>query len=273
LKDFSLDGKTAVVTGAGQGIGKGIALTMAEAGANIVAVDINANSIFSLAPEVRQWGKRYLPIEADVTHAEDVQKMADRAISEFGKIDTLVNNVGIRGVIKALIPLPDVSPSPDGVTGFSSPWNMEEWHEVMNTDLDSVFLCTKTIGPHMIEQKDGRIINIVSSWAFSGSGSDLNVPFCSAKAAIVRFTEALACEWAKYGVNINAIGPGLVQTETSQEFITNHEDTYRKYLNRIPQGKFGTTRDVGLLAVYLASSASSWMTGQVIYINGGETIA
>lgn len=273
LKEYSLEGKVAIVTGAGRGIGKGIALTLAEAGADIVAADIATDDINKLAYEVEQLGRRYLPITTDVTKVNEVQRMVDGTISEFGKIDVLVNNVGVRGADKALIPLPDVHPPRADISNFYTPWSVEEWRDLMNIDLDSIFLCTRAVGIHMIKQRSGRIINIASSYAFSGRGSDLNVPYCAAKAAVVRFTEALAKEWAEYNVNINAIGPGLVQTELSQKLIIDNEEIKQKYLGRIPQRRFGTPRDIGLLAVYLASSASSWMTGQVIYINGGETIA
>ena len=272
LKEFSLEGKIAVITGAAKGIGKGIALTMAEAGADIVGADLDTEGINKLAPEIKRLGREYLPVTTDVSQAGDVQNMVDKTISRFGKLDILVNCAGVRGLDKPIIPLPDVRPPRADIPDFYSPWSMDEWREVFNIDLDSVFLCTRAVGPHLINQKSGRIINIASSWAFSGMGSDLNVPYCTAKAAVARFTEALAFEWAKYNVNINAIGPGLVHTELSQQLIIEHEDIKQKYHERIPQGRLGTPREIGLLAVYLASSASNWMTGQVIYLNGGETI-
>jgi NAD(P)-dependent dehydrogenase (short-subunit alcohol dehydrogenase family) len=274
LKEYDLDGKVAVVTGAGRGIGKGIALTLAEAGANIVALARTTTEINALADEVRKMGKECLPIQTDVTKLEEVQRMVTETIAKFGKIDILVNNAGSNKASRPLIPLPDFKLPPNlNIPGFYEPWSLDEWREIMNMDLDTIFMCTAAVGMHMIKQKSGSIINIASSWAFSGSGSEMNVPYCTAKAAVVRFTESLAREWAKYNVTINAIGPGLVQTELVQKMIFDNEETKQRYLKRIPSRKFGTTRDVGLLAVYLASQASSWLTGQVIYINGGETIA
>jgi NAD(P)-dependent dehydrogenase (short-subunit alcohol dehydrogenase family) len=272
LKEFSLDGKVAIITGAAKGIGKGIALTMAEAGADIVGADLDSEGLNNLAPEIQQLEKEYLSITTDVSKSKDVQNMVDETISKFGKIDILVNCAGIRGLDKPIIPLPDTLPPRDDIPDFYSPWSEKEWHEVFKIDLDSIFLCTRAVGRYMIKQKNGRIINIASSWAFSGMGSDLNVPYCTVKAAVVRFTEALAFEWAKYGVNVNAIGPGLVHTELSQKIVIEHEDIRQKYHSRIPQGRLGTPREIGLLAVYLASSAANWMTGQAIYLNGGETI-
>ncbi|OGO17791.1 MAG: hypothetical protein A2Z15_05065 [Chloroflexi bacterium RBG_16_50_11] len=272
LTEFGLEGKVAIVTGAAKGIGKGIALTFAEAGADIIGADIDTEGINKLTLEVRRLGRKYLPITTDVRELASVQDMVELATAKFGKIDIIVNCAGIRGLDKPIIPLPDVRPPRDGIEDFYTPWSMEEWRQVMGTDLDSIFICVRAIGPQMIKQKSGRIINIASSWAFSGMGSDLNVPYCTAKAAVVRFTEALAFEWARYNVNVNAIAPGLIHTELSQKIFVEHEDIIKKYRQRIPKGRLGTPREIGLLAVYLASSASDWMTGQVIYLNGGETI-
>ncbi|MFC1945664.1 SDR family NAD(P)-dependent oxidoreductase [Chloroflexota bacterium] len=274
LREFSLKDRVAIVTGAGRGIGKGIALTMAEAGADISAVDINTGEIKALADQIGKLGRKCLPVTADISRDDDVQEMIDKTIARFGRVDILVNNAGIRGADKALIPLPDLPLSPrDGVTDFNTPWSLEEWRGLMNVDLDGIFLCTRAAGLHFVKQRSGRIINIASSYAAGGRGSELNVPYCTAKAAVVRFTQALAKEWGPYHVNINAIGPGLVQTELSQELIMAKEEIREKYLARVPQQRFGKPRDIGLLAVYLAAPASSWMTGQIIYINGGETIA
>lgn len=272
LKEFSLDGKVAIITGAAKGIGKGIALTFAEAGADIAGVDIDADGINQLFGEIYQFGRKYLPVTTDLSKADEVQLMVDKTLAEFGKIDILINCAGIRGLDKPIIPLPGVRPPRPDVSDFYSPWSNAEWHDLFSVDLDSIFFSTRAVGPHMIKQKSGKIINIASSWAFSGMGADLNVPYCTIKAAVVRFTEALAFEWAKYNVNINAIGPGLVHTELSQKLYVEHKDILKKYHKRIPLGRLGTPREIGLLAVYLASEATNWMTGQVIYLNGGETI-
>ena len=274
LEEYNLDGKVAIVTGAGRGIGKGIALTLAEAGANIVAAARTATQINKLADEVKQMGRECLPVPTDVTDYDQVQNLINKTIDKFGKIDILVNNAGSNKASKPLITLPGFKLPPGiEIPGFYEPWTLEEWREITTMDLDSIFICTQLAGVQMLKQKSGKIINIASSWAYEGAGSEMNVPYCSAKAAVVRFTSSLAREWAKYNVNINAIGPGLVQTEMVQEMIFNNEETKQRYLKRIPSRKFGTPRDIGLLSVYLGSDASNWLTGQVIYINGGETIA
>jgi len=274
LKEYNLDGKVAIVTGAGRGIGKGIALTLAEAGSNIVAAARTAKEINALADEVHKLGRECLPIPTDITKFDEIKNMVEKTINKFGKIDILVNNAGSNKASKPLLPLPGFKLPPGvDIPGFYEPWSLEEWREIMEMDLDTIFMCTREVGAHMLKQKSGHIINIASSWAFSGSGSEMNIPYCTAKAAVVRFTESLAREWAKYNITINAIGPGLVQTELVQKMIFDNEETKQRYLKRIPSRKFGTPRDIGLLAVYLGSEASSWLTGQVIYINGGETIA
>jgi len=272
LKEFSLDGKIAIVTGAAKGIGRGIAMALAEAGADIVAADLDTEGNSWLAKEIKDLGREYLPLTVDVTENDQVLGMMDKTVARFGKIDILVNCAGHRGEDKALIPLPGLRPPRQDIADFYKPWSLEEWRSLFEIDLDSIFMCTKAAGHHMIKQKSGRIINIASSWAFSGMGSFLNVPYCTAKAAVVRFTEAMAYEWAKFNVNLNAIAPGLIHTELSQKIIVDHEDLKQKYLQRIPLGRLGTPREIGLLAVYLASPASEWMTGQVIFLNGGETI-
>ncbi|HJX03793.1 MAG TPA: SDR family oxidoreductase [Dehalococcoidia bacterium] len=272
LNEFKLEGKAAIVTGAAKGIGKGIALALAEAGADIVAADIDMQGINQLAQEVQRLGRRYLPLATDVTDAGAVQKMIDGTVAHFGRLDILVNCAGYRGIDKALIPLPGLHPPREDIPDFYTPWSLDEWRSLIKIDLDSIFLCTQAAGQYMVKQNSGKIINIASSWAFSGMGSDLNVPYCTAKAAVVRFTAALAYEWARHNININAIAPGLVHTDLTQQIMLDHDAIRDKYMQRFPLGRLGTPREIGLLAVYLASPAANWMTGQVIYLNGGETI-
>ena len=274
LKEYSLEGKVAIVTGAGRGIGKGIVLTLAEAGADIAAAARTVDEINKVADEVRQLGRRCLSIPTDVTKVDQVQRMVDGAISEFGKIDILVNNAGGSRSAKPIIPLPDFRLPKDIETpDFYTPWSLEEWRDIMNLDLDAIFLCTKAVGNYMMKQRSGKIINIASAYAAIGSGSDFNVAYCTAKAAVVRFTGALAREWARYNINVNCIGPGLVQTPAAEKAVLAKERIKQAALRAIPLRRIGTPRDIALLAVYLASDASSWMTGQTIYCDGGHTIA
>jgi NAD(P)-dependent dehydrogenase (short-subunit alcohol dehydrogenase family) len=264
LKEYSLEGKVAIVTGAGRGIGKGIALALAEAGADIVAVSRTERDINEVAKEIKQLGRRCLPVPTDITKEDQVQRMVERAISEFGRIDILVNNAAAVTAVKPLIPLPHLGNSFPDVMGE------EEWRSGFNVDLHGAFLCTRAVGPYLIKQQSGKIINITSSHAITGF--EYNAAYCASKAAKMRFTQTLAKEWARYNINVNAIGPGLTHTSMTDQYIFAKEKLRERLVNRIPLRRAGTPRDIGLLTVYLASDASNWMTGQSLYIDGGETI-
>lgn len=267
-QEYRLEGKIAIVTGAGRGIGKAISLVFAEAGANVVAVARTLEQIEGAAEEVRQLGRRALAIATDVTQADQVERMVEKTISEFGKIDILVNNAGIAQP-KQLVPLPDVKlPGWQRVHDLNTPLSEEEWHSTMNTNLTSVFLCTRAVGPHMIKQKKGKIINISSRNAITGD--PYRVHYNSSKAAVSMFTRCLALEWAPFNINVNAIGPGAFHTALSAEAFE-HAELKEQMLRSIPLGRAGELREIGLLALYLASNASDYMTGQTLYLDGGFT--
>lgn len=264
IKEFSLEGKVAIVTGAGRGIGKGIALALAEAGADIVAAARTEHEINEVAKEIKQLGRRCLAVPTDITKKDEVQRMVEKAVSEFNKIDILVNNAAIVTAVKPLVPLPHLGDRFPDVMGE------EEWNSGFDVDLHGAFLCTRAVGPYLIRQKSGKIINITSSHSIAGF--DYNAAYCASKAAKMRFTQTLAKEWARYNINVNAIGPGLTHTSMTDQYIFANEKIREKHLSKIPLRRAGTPRDIGLLAVYLASDASNWMTGQSLYIDGGETI-
>jgi NAD(P)-dependent dehydrogenase (short-subunit alcohol dehydrogenase family) len=264
LREYSLEGKVAIVTGAGKGIGRGIALALAEAGADIVAVARTERDINGVAKEIKQLGRRCLAVPTDITKEDELHKMVERAISEFGKIDILVNNAAIITAVKPLVPLPHLGDR------FADVMGQDEWSSSFGVDLHGAFLCTRAVGPYLIKQKSGKIINITSSHAIAGF--DYNAAYCASKAAKMRFTQTLAKEWARYNINVNAIGPGLTHTAMTDEYIFANEKVRERHLSKIPLRRAGTPRDIGLLAVYLASDASNWMTGQSLYIDGGETI-
>ncbi len=269
LREFSLAGKIGLVTGAGRGIGKGIALALADAGADIVVVARTAEEIEQTAKEVRQLGRRALAIPADATQAEQVQKMVERVISEWGKIDILVNTVGT-GILKPLVPMPEVKGrlaeiSPD----FYRPMTQGEWQRVLDANLTSNFLCCRAIGPYMIKQRSGKVICISSM--LGAKGDPYNIPYTVTKAGIMMFTRSLALEWARYNINVNTIAPGFVHTRFSAHFWDNAEFRERG-LTAVPLRRLLEPREVGLLAVYLASEAGNYITGQTILIDGGFTI-
>lgn len=259
LKEFSIEGRVAIVTGAARGIGKGISLTLAEAGADIVAVDRAAEENERTASEVQGLGRRCLAITADVTAEDQVQRMVSEAISQLGKIDILVNNAG-KGARRVVVPLAeqDIRPISD-----------EDWYSVLDLNLRAILLCVRAVVPHMIERRKGKIIIITSATAVSSF--DYNSLYCVSKAAAARFTQTLAQEWAPYNINVNAIGPSWTLTEGAKLMLEKSEEYWQKEMARIPLGRAATTREIGLLAVYLASDASDFVTGQNIYIDGGLT--
>ncbi|MBI2847418.1 MAG: 3-oxoacyl-ACP reductase FabG [Chloroflexi bacterium] len=268
LSEFSLEGKVAIVTGASRGIGKAISLVFAEAGADIVAAARSAEDLEKTAAEVKALGRQCLVVPTDITKADQVQGMAESALKQFGKIDILVNNAGI-ATIKPLVPLPGyIPPAGREMPNFFSPITDEEWHRLMNTNLVGAFYCCRAVGPYMLERRKGKVISISS---VQGIRPFLyHTLYNTAKAALEMFTRSLALEWGRYGINVNAIAPGHVYTDMSKR---DHDSpVYReRLLKLIPMKRVGELREVGLLAVYLASEASNYITGQTLRLDGGET--
>lgn len=250
LKDFSLHGKAALVTGGGRGIGKIIALTLAEAGADVAVAGRTLDQIETVANEVRALNRRAMALQTDVTDPRQVGEMVMSTTNTLGKIDILVNNAGINGILSPV----------------SS--NDDLWDRIMQTNLRAPFYCCRAVAQQMLNRRSGRIINIssVSGTIATVGGAAYN----SSKAALNMFTKVLAQEWAPYNVGVNAIGPGWFETEMTNSSLGSPGQR-SEVEKQIPMGRFTTLRDLGLLAVYLASPASSWMTGQVIYLDGGQT--
>lgn len=269
LKEFDLTGKVAIVTGAGKGLGKAIAFTMAEAGADIVAVARTKSDIEETAAEVRKLGRKALAIPADVSKEDEVEAMAQGAISEMGKVDIMVNDAAAH-MLKPVIPLPGLRvPLSDALPYFDTPASAEDWRRMMEVNVIGVFLCVKAIGMHMLQRRSGKIINIASI-----AGIKV-LPFHSlygaSKAAVSFFTRCLALEWARYNINVNAISPGYYRTFTT-DFAYKDERIMEPMRQQVALRRFGNPREIGLLAVYLASEASNYLTGQVIQCDGGITL-
>lgn len=266
LKEFDLTGKSAVVIGGGRGIGKGIALALAEAGADVLVAARTAEQVEQTALEIRNLDRKGIALCADATKDDDIDTVVAAAISEWGRIDILVNSAGA-GSRKPIVPLPDYKPAwGQAVKDFFSPTSDEEWHHMVDANLTTIFLATRAVGPHMIRQNKGKIINITSMTG--AKGLSYQVVYCTTKAAVSMYTRALALEWARYNINVNAIGPGYVATEMTAMFFEN-ETVRDKLLRSVPLGRLCLPREVGLLAVYLASEASDYLTGQTIYLDGG----
>lgn len=267
LKEYNLENEVAIVTGAGRGIGKGISLTLAEAGVDVTVAARTVVQIEQTAEEIRKLGRRVLVVPANVTNREHVENVVEQTVKQFGKIDILVNNAGM-DIRKPIAFVPGMKLEGWHVAdSWDTPLTDEEWHQVLDTNLTSAFLFAQAIGPHMLRQKKGKIINISSNSA--GLAPPYFSAYCVSKAGLNMFTRCLATEWAPYNICVNAIGPGSVLTELNAPVLSDPER--KKFIvERIPIGRVGETREIGLLVLYLASEASNWVTGQTFYIDGGQ---
>lgn len=257
-KEYEIRGKVALITGAGRGIGRGIAEVLAEAGADIALDALTNRYVEETASEIASTsGRRVLPLLADVTRTEGVQKVLDTVLKEFGHLDILVNCLG-DAIRHPLVKLPDK----EGTSIMD-----EELKRIIDINLTATILCTRAVGPHFLARRSGKIINISSVTAGKGGG-DL-VLYTLAKSAVIGFTRTQALEWAPYNIQINSIAPGLFpDTHTYGDKARLPESVLR----RIPLGRAGLVREVGLLALYLASPASDFMTGQTIFLDGGLSL-
>jgi 2-deoxy-D-gluconate 3-dehydrogenase len=257
--EFDVTGKVIFITGAGRGIGKGVAQVLAEAGADIALNALTPKYVEPVAAEIADAsGRRVVPVVADVTKPAEVRRAVDSVLSTFGRIDVLVNALGdsIRKPLSAL---------PDGTEAVSE----DELRFIMDVNLTGALLCTRAIGPHMLARRSGKVINI-TSWTAHSGGEDM-VLYTVAKTALTGFTRAQALEWAPYGVQVNAISPGLFP-----DMVTGGEEGVRRSTQRaeqtVPLRRPGRLKEVGYLALYLASAASDYMTGQTIPLDGGLSL-
>jgi 2-deoxy-D-gluconate 3-dehydrogenase len=243
---FDLSGRVAVVTGANTGIGRGIAVALAEAGADVALV--GRSRAEETAAEVAALGRRAALVDADLATIEPVQSVVDRTLAELGRLDILVNNAGI--IRRA-----------DAVD-----FTEADWDAVIDTNLKSLFFLCQAAGRHMIAQGGGKIVNIASLLSFQGG---IRVPsYTAAKSGVAGLTKLLANEWAAKGVNVNAIAPGYIATNNTAALQAD-ETRNRQILERIPAGRWGSASDIGGAAVFLASPASDYVHGHVLAVDGG----
>ena len=260
IPEFSLEGKNAIVIAGSRGIGKGIAMALAEAGADTAVTGYTNKYVETTAKEIEAMGRKSSALTVDATHGEDMDFLARQVLSEFGTIDIVINAAG-DSIRKPVIALPGGE-----IEGMTS----KEWHDIVNIDLTEAFEGCRVFGPHMVERRQGVVIN-VSSFAARKASANLSA-YGAGKAALTRFTETVALEWAPFGVRVNTIAPGQFPDHeqlTDEEFKQRDEAAK----NRVPLGRVGRMRDVGLMAVYLASDAASYVTGQTFYIDGGLVLA
>jgi len=248
LDKMSLSGKIAIVTGASRGLGRAMALGLAEAGADIALVSRGMSELQKVAQEIEQLGRKALSISADVSNLKDVDAMVKKVIQEFGRIDILVNNAGttIRMTVE----------------NFTE----EAWDKVTDLNLKGAFFCAQSVGKVMINQRSGKIINIAS--LLSVIGVPNAVAYAATKGGISQITKCMAVEWAKYNISVNAIGPGYFRTPLTKPLQEDRERS-AQILSRIPMGRWGDPDDLKGIVVFLASEASNYITGQTIYVDGG----
>ena len=268
-KEFSVENKVAIVTGGGRGIGKAIALVLAEAGADITVVARTREQVEQTAREVRQLGRKALAIPMDVTNEDQVKEAIKETLSQLGKIDILVNNAGVDSPMKPVAYIPGIKPPGWELTdgNWKKQLELEEWRRVLEINLTAPFLFAQAVGPHFLKQKKGKVINISSNSA--ELGTPYCSPYCVSKAGLSMFTQCLASEWAPFNICVNAIGPGDTNTEMMAQFIKDPV-VAKIVFDAIPAGRLAEPREMALLALYLASEASNFMNGQTIYIDGGQ---
>ncbi len=251
---FRLDDQVAVVTGAGRGIGEGLVLGLAEAGAHVVLAARRTNEIEAVAEKVEALGRRALPVTTDVMFIEQVQDLADAAFTEFGRLDCWVSNAGGADdrVPRTFMDMPE-----------------RQWDFQMNLNLKAVWTGAQAASRIMKDNGGGTIINISS--AAAGNASPFNGPYAVAKSGVNNLTQTLAAELAAHGIRVNGVSPGPIPTEVFMEFLNLKEEDIPELGERfqIPLGRVGMPEDIAPAVVYLASEASSWMTGQTISVKGG----
>ena len=255
LDRFRLHGKKLFITGGSRGLGREMALAIADAGADVILVGRDPKSLESTAVDIRRFGREAVPIQADMSKPEECEKICEKALSDHGEIDILINNIGGRRIN---VPVVDQS--------------LEEWREILDLNLTSTFLCTKILGGAMVERKRGRVINnasingIVAGRAIGGRSYE------TSKAAVIQFTRSVAADWAPHGMTVNAICPGVFMTEPNQRWAKENPEVIETFRRNVPAGDSGKPEDLGPLAVYLASDSSRYMTGASLVIDGGYTL-
>ncbi|MBM3944881.1 MAG: SDR family oxidoreductase [SAR202 cluster bacterium] len=268
LKEFSLKGKKALITGGGRGLGRAIALVFAEAGADVAVTARTLSQCEETAELVEKLGRRAYPLACDISDSAQVNEMAAKAMKALGQVDILVNNAG-QVTVGPLAPLPIDKPK-DAIWDWGPETGMADdvLERILRTNVSGALYCCRAVGPQMVKRRSGKVINVGSS------SSIIAIPYETAygtsKAAVQMLTKILALEWAQFNVNVNGINPGWFVTDMTRSGFDDPKTTDER-IAQVPLKRLTGTRDLGLLALYLASPASDWMTGQMISLDGGET--
>ena len=248
---FDLTSKVAVVTGGHGGIGKAIALGLADAGADVIVASRNLEALNAVVKEIKAKGRKSLAVSVDVTSEKHVNDMVQSVLKAFPNIDILVNGAGL------------------AIRKPADSFPIDEWQKVMDINTRGTFLCCQAVGRVMLKQKSGKIINLSSVRGRYGLPAGY-AAYCASKGAVDTLTRTLACEWAKHNVLVNAVAPTVVETELTKDLLADPE--YAKTLKaRIPMGRWALTEDIVGPTLFFASKASNFVTGQILYVDGGVT--
>lgn len=254
LERFKLTGRVAVVTGGAQGLGEAMARALGQAGARVVIADINLPKAQETAERMSQsWGIQARAIRVDVTKSEEAEALMDDVVRREGRLDILVNNAGIVRHIPA------------------ETMSEKDWDDVMDLNLKAVFLCSQKAAKHMIPRRSGNIINIASMSGFIVNVPQPQVSYNASKAGVVHLTRSLAVEWARYGIRVNAIAPGYMSTAMTEALLKT-EEAQRNWIKPTPMQRPGEPDELGGAVVFLASDASSFITGHTLVVDGGYTL-
>ncbi len=248
---FDCSDKIALVTGGGRGLGRIMAESLAEAGAQVILCSRKVEALKETADKIQKSGHKSLSMALDVTNPEDVEQAVQKIMEMSGRIDILINNAGTSW----------------GAPALDMP--LDAWHKVIETNLTGTFLMSQRVGREMVGRKSGKIINIASVAGLGGSRPDVldAVGYSASKAGIIALTKDLAVKWGPYGVTVNAIAPGFFPTKMTRVLLERHGEAI---LQQIPLGRFGTEDDIKGLIVFLSSRASEYMTGSIIVVDGGQ---
>lgn len=248
---FNLEGKVAVVTGAGKGIGKSLAIGLSEFGCDLVLAARTLSDLEKVAGEIEKRGRKALPVPTDVASEEQVNAMVARAVEKYGKIDILVNNSGVSGDKPVL------------------KMDLDYWEWVMSVNLRGPFLCAKAVGAQMAKQNRGKVVN-VSSITYQLAIPNMT-SYSASKAGLVQFTKVLALEWVKYNIQVNAVCPGYIRTPMNEEFFSS--EAGKKVIEKtLPMKRLGEPEEMIGSVVYFASPASDFTTGAVLVVDGGQIL-
>jgi NAD(P)-dependent dehydrogenase (short-subunit alcohol dehydrogenase family) len=251
LDRFDLTGRTAVVTGATHGLGRAFAVALAEAGADIVIVGRDAEAAAEVEAQLRELGRQSLIVLADLTSRSEIEKVRDRALERFGSVEVLINNAGTC-VHRPALEVTD-----------------EQWRQVMDINVDAVWMSCQTFGRHMVDRGRGSIVNIGSMSAQIVNRPQWQPGYNASKAAVHHLTRSLAAEWAPAGVRVNALAPGYIKTDMAP---VDDPKFRRHWIEDTPQQRYATPDELGPAIVFLASDASSFMTGSILLIDGGYSV-